>query len=85
MHAFNTVLVLTLLSLHWHLALAQAPTSTAPAAGRAPIFQNTPGVLVASPRNGMTVRQDTGIPFNVMLSSGRAVGRWLAHADDERG
>ncbi|KAF9954922.1 hypothetical protein BGZ70_010414 [Mortierella alpina] len=81
MHAFGKALLLTLLSLHWHLALAQAPTSTL---SPIPSFQNTPGVVVAMPRNGMTVRQDTGVPFNVMLTSGRAVGSIsasIAHVD----
>ncbi|CAO3566284.1 unnamed protein product [Mortierella alpina] len=81
MHAFGKALFLTLLSLHWHLALAQAPTSTPPPV---PTFQSTPGIVVEMPRNGMTVRQDVGVPFNVILASGRAIGSIsasIAHVD----
>ncbi|KAF9572707.1 hypothetical protein EC968_009522 [Mortierella alpina] len=74
MHALCTALFLTLLSLQCHLALAQAPTSTSAPIGRPSPFQNTPGLHVAMPLNGMTVSQNQGVPFNVMLASGRAIG-----------
>ncbi|KAF9953634.1 hypothetical protein BGZ72_005266 [Mortierella alpina] len=84
MHALYTALFLVLLSLNWHLALAQAPTSTALVVEPPPTFQNTPGVLVAKPTNGLTVRQDAGVPFDVRLTGGRPIGSIsasIAHVD----
>ncbi|KAI7827627.1 hypothetical protein BC939DRAFT_491248, partial [Gamsiella multidivaricata] len=70
--ALKTFLVVGISCLQ-QLAFAQTTTTTA-AGGSVPQFQNTPGVVVQTPYNGMTVSQGTFMSISAILSPSRPIG-----------
>jgi hypothetical protein len=52
------------------VALAQAPADNPP-----PVFQNTQGLMVAKPQNGMTVYQGSSFIISALLAGQQPVGK----------